>query len=427
MSVSDWLIGRHRSISRMTSLRNEEEDRAPADQVDDGTELSEEEVAAASIRFAEESARLSEIKCSSILKGILVRCFLKTTALVTAKRLRWAVLFIVMFTSTSLQAYEVQRLGKVLGGNGSVGTEVSEPQLAMPSTCSKTSTKWTTLSRGTNRTVGYGLRQLRSESTIFSIRDVLSEASVDLGGGGPPPKRGALANAGDRPFAVSARIGSRNSDDVDGVGGIRSFSDTEPDLDETVHLEELRTPRYSAGKRKKFSRADMIRVIRTEDIKLREFSVRFVPHMGNIKTYFAVKSLMHPARPYAIKALVLVGLTGVGKTTTTIKTLTELGISYNCQMSRTNGYFNPIDFEDTFVLDEFSPVNMDVTTFNEMLNMEPPPLNIKYAEAVNQFKYVIILTNKDPSTWWSREDASIRDAAFRRMQVVTCLNPNQIC
>ena len=167
--------------------------------------------------------------------------------------------------------------------------------------------------------------------------------------------------------------------------------------------------------------------IREHECNLAATIKRF-PSVPNIeKIYHNVKMSMVEKRDYDIKMLVLHGKTGVGKTLGSLKVLKWSGVNFVKQSSCDNGgFFNVLDYEDVLVLDEFTSEHWKLPKLNELCDSMPPPINIKYGQASNVFKGIILTTNLTWDDWYKGERKEMRDALFRRIHWETVDNQFQV-
>lgn len=82
------------------------------------------------------------------------------------------------------------------------------------------------------------------------------------------------------------------------------------------------------------------------------------------------------------------------------------------------GPFDTYDGELTILFDEFNPVDWSITEMNLYLDKWPCSLNCRYFNKTARWTRVFICSNIDPADWWPNESYRIRDAFFRRVNLI---------
>ena len=131
-------------------------------------------------------------------------------------------------------------------------------------------------------------------------------------------------------------------------------------------------------------------------------------------------SFIHSAARYAppceeaAKVLYLFGKTGSGKTTSTLKVLQELELSFFKKMPGTH-WFDGYTGQQVLVLEEFQSC-FTLTKFLSMCDPHPPQLEIKGGTMPNRSPYIIICSNKSPLRQYTtvQEESPTSFAAFLR-------------
>jgi hypothetical protein len=129
-----------------------------------------------------------------------------------------------------------------------------------------------------------------------------------------------------------------------------------------------------------------------------------------------------PPRAEPARVLYLYGETCCGKTTSTIKVLLDLKMSWFKKMPGTM-WFDGYTGQDVLVLEEFQSC-FTLTAFLSMCDPYPPQLQVKGGTMPNRCKWIIICSNSSPFQQYEKvqEDRPRSFAAFlRRISVeVNC-------
>jgi hypothetical protein len=110
-----------------------------------------------------------------------------------------------------------------------------------------------------------------------------------------------------------------------------------------------------------------------------------------------------PARTEPARVLYLHGRTGCGKTTSTIKVLLDLQLSWFKKMPGTH-WFDGYTGQDVLVLEEFQSC-FTLTTFLSLCDPYPPQLQVKGGTMPNRSKFIIICSNSNPLQQYERVQA----------------------
>ena len=121
-----------------------------------------------------------------------------------------------------------------------------------------------------------------------------------------------------------------------------------------------------------------------------------------------------PPRTEPARVLYLHGETGCGKTTSTLKVLLDLKMSFFKKMPGTH-WFDGYTGQDVLVLEEFQSC-FTLTTFLSMCDPHPPQLQVKGGTMPNRSKWIIICSNSSPFQQYEKvqEERPRSFAAFLR-------------
>nr|QJI53464.1 MAG: replication-associated protein [Cressdnaviricota sp.]QJI53727.1 MAG: replication-associated protein [Cressdnaviricota sp.]QKN88860.1 MAG: replication-associated protein [Cressdnaviricota sp.]QKN88863.1 MAG: replication-associated protein [Cressdnaviricota sp.] len=114
-----------------------------------------------------------------------------------------------------------------------------------------------------------------------------------------------------------------------------------------------------------------------------------------------------------VRSVVLWGNTATGKTH---RVRMQYPMVYLVRPGR--GPFDTYDNELTIMFDEFKPEDWPITEMNMYLDVWPCSLNCRYFNKVAAWTRIFICSNIDPADWWPNEPIRVRDAFFRRINVI---------
>lgn len=132
---------------------------------------------------------------------------------------------------------------------------------------------------------------------------------------------------------------------------------------------------------------------------------------------YQIKNAEKTSAPHSVEALVLYGTSGTGKTYSVKKMLAELGVTAYWKSSDDDKWWAGYDFEDVVVWDEFVGENVNFSLFHQLCTSYAVNVQYKGGSALCHAKKIIILSNRSPSTWWSKQSEESRAATLRRCQV----------
>ena len=129
---------------------------------------------------------------------------------------------------------------------------------------------------------------------------------------------------------------------------------------------------------------------------------------------WAEKALRYiPGRDHSIKILYIHGPTGIGKTTTTYRTLISHNISVYVKPASI-AFFEGYQGQQAIIMDEYMS-DLTLSTLLQLTNEGAPNIPIKGGSMPNVAEYIIILANVPPSEQYPNVEQPRKDAFIRRL------------